>query len=108
MEEIGDAFEFCKNVVTIKRPFQIGTVVYQPVKVQMLILYYNCLDYFLHSKDFEFIYMDTDSLYLGLSCETPGEAIRPERAHEFQAIKEKWFIWDERSRRTPGLFKLQL
>ena len=54
----------------------------------MLQFYYDCLDYFIDRRDFELIQMDTDSMYLGLSCETLKEAIRPNRLDEFEATKK--------------------
>ena len=108
MEEIVDVFEleFRKAKVTINRPFQIGIVVYQLAKLRMLQFYYDCLDYFIDRRDFQLIQMDTDSMYLGLSCETLKEAILPNRLNEFEATKY-WFAWDKWSNRTPGLFKLE-
>ena len=109
MEEIDDVFEveFRKEKVTINRPFQIGIVVYQLAKLRMLQFYYDCLGYFIDRRDFELIQMDTDSMYLGLSCETLKEAIRPNRLDEFEATKKNWFAWDKWSNRTPGRFKMK-
>ena len=109
MEEIDDVFEieFRKKDVTINRPFQDEVVVYQLAKLRMLQFYYDYLDYFIDRRDFELIQMDTDSMYLGLSCETLKEAIRPNRLDEFEATKKNWFAWDKWSNRTPGLFKLE-
>lgn len=90
LEEIGDACELeCrKNNVTINLPFQIGIVVYQFVKVRVLEFYYNVLDYFVDRNDSELIPMDTDSLYLGLPCDTLEEAVRPELLGELKGCKK--------------------
>ena len=65
LEEIGDAYkiESRKNKVTINRPFQVGIVVYQLAKLRMLQFYYDFLDHYLDSRDYELIQMDTDSMY---------------------------------------------
>ena len=109
MEEIDDVFqlEFRKAKVTISRPFQMGIVVYQLAKLRMLQFYYDYLDYFIDRRDFELIQMDTDSMYLGLSCETLEEAIRLNCLNELEVTKKNWFVWDKWSNCTPRLFKME-
>ena len=53
LEAIGDAYkiECRKPKVKIKRPVQVGIVVYQLAKLRMLEFYYDFLDYFLDRRD---------------------------------------------------------
>ena len=78
LEEINTAFEIKKHKqqVTIMRPYQCGTAVYQLPKLHMLELYYDFLDKYLDQGDFELTQMDTDSMYMAIAGEF--EMIRPE------------------------------
>ena len=71
LDELGQAYELesRKPRVTIKRPFQAGIAVYQLAKLRMLEFYYDFLDKYIDRRDFELIYMDTDSNYLAISGE---------------------------------------
>ena len=62
--------------VEIDRPFQVGIAVYQMAKLWVLQSYYDFLDKFLQRWDHEFIQMDTDSLYFGLSCDSVEETVQ--------------------------------
>ena len=74
LEEIGEAYEIQerKRKVEITRPYQCGIAVYQLAKLRMLEFYYDFLDKYIDRKDFEYIYMDTDSAYFAIS----GECLR--------------------------------
>jgi hypothetical protein len=65
LEEIGDAYEIKegKRETNITRPYQCGIAVYQLAKLRMLEFYYDFLDVYIDRKDFEYMYMDTDSAY---------------------------------------------
>ena len=106
LEEIGDAYkiESRKNKVTIDRPFQVGIVVYQLVKLRTLQFYYDFLDKYIDRRNYELIQMDTDSMYFALSYETLEEAVKPELKQDFANNKKQWLSW---SNREPGLFKLE-
>ena len=97
LEEIGDAYkiESRKNKVTINRPFQVGIVVYQLVKLRMLQFYYDVLDHYIDRRDYELIQMDTDSMYFALSYDTLEEAIKPELMKEFKREKKQWLSWNK-------------
>ena len=71
LEEVGDAYEIQerKRKVSIERPYQCGIAVYQLSKLRMLEFYYDFLDKYVDRKDFEYIYMDTDSAYFAISGE---------------------------------------
>ena len=109
LKEIGDAYKIKshKNKVTIKRPFQVGIVVYQLAKLRMLQFYYDFLDHYLDRRDYELIQMDTGSMYFALSYDTLEEAVKAELLKEFEREKKKWLSWDKWSSREPGLFKLE-
>ena len=61
----------------IKRPYQCGITVYQLAKLGMLESYYDFLDKYFSTQDFELCYMDTDSFYLAMSGDSLDEAVRP-------------------------------
>ena len=109
LEEIGDTYKIkCrKNKVMIDRPFLVGIVVYQLAKLRMLQFYYDFLDYYLDRRDYQLIQMNTDSVYLALSCNTLEEAVKPELREQFEKEKKNWLSWDKWSSREPGLFKLE-
>ena len=109
LEEIGDAYkiESRKKDVKINRPFQVGIVVYQLAKLRMLQFYYDFLDHYIDRRDYEFIQMDTDSMYFALSYDTLEEAVKPELLKEFENNKKQRLSWDKWSNREPGLFKLE-
>ena len=109
LEEIGDAYkiELRKDKLTISRPFLVGIVVYQLVKLRMLQFYYEFLDYYLDRRDFELIQMDTDSMYFALSHDKFEDTIKPDYMAQFEADKKSWLAWDKWSNREPGLFKLE-
>ena len=106
LEEIGDAYKI-ESRKTINRPFQVGIVVYQLVKLRMLQFYYDFLDKYIDRRDFELIQMDTDSFYFALSHDTLEAAVKPELLEEFEREKNQWLSWDKWSSREPGLFKLE-
>lgn len=83
-----------KASILINRPFQVGIAVYQLAKLRSLELYYDFLNYFVESEDFELIQMDTDSKYLAISVSSIEEVIRPERCEQFQGGKS----WSTRGR----------
>ena len=62
--------------VEIDRPFQVGIALYQMAKLWVLQSYYDFLDTFVQRWDHEFIQMDTDRLYFGLSCDSVEEAVQ--------------------------------
>ena len=89
LEEIGEAYELesRKCRVTIRRPFQVGIAVYHLVKLRMLEFYYDFLNKYIDSREFELIQMDTDSLYMGISGERLEDIVRPELKQKFEAEK---------------------
>ena len=50
----------------------------------MLQFYYDFLDHYLDRPDYEFIQMETDSMYFALSYDTLEEAVKPEIKLKFE------------------------
>ena len=107
LEEIVGASEIkeFKRSVMIKRPYQCGIDVYQLSKLRMLEFYYDLLDKYFSTKDFELCYMDTDSFYLAMSGDSLDEIVRPEMKQAYEADNKNWLPTDKFSERTPVLFK---
>ena len=116
--------EMRKKVIEHKEPIIVGFFILQYAKKTMLELMYNFFFRFCDSFKYEFIEMDTDSMYLSSSEEQLEELIKPElkllwssmRSNDcrdsFAADGEKNFFprscCEEHFRhdqRTPGLFK---
>ena len=107
LEEIGDAYEIQKRKrkVEITHPYQCGIAVYQLAKLRMLEFYYDFLDHYVDRRDFEYIYMDTDSAYFAISEEALRDVVKPELLEEYDKEVGKWLATDKYSEKTPGLFK---
>ena len=116
--------EMRKKVIEHKEPIIVGFFILQYAKKTMLELMYNFFFRFCDSSKYEFIEMDTDSMYLSSSEEQLEELIKPElkllwssmRSNDcrdsFAADGEKNFFprscCEEHfchDQRTPGLFK---
>ena len=80
LEEIGDAYKIKerKRKVEITRSYQCGIAVYQLAKLRMLEFYYDFLDNYVDRRDFEYIYMDTDSAHFAISGESLRDVVKPE------------------------------
>jgi len=79
----------------------------------MLEFYYDFIDKFVDRSDFQYLEMDTDSAYIGISGESLEEVIRPELREQFQEEKHLWLPRNDTpenrayDKRTPGLFKVE-
>ena len=64
-----DIFEVDLKNITVehKEPLVVGFFILQYAKITMLELVYNFFDRFCDSDKYEFIEMDTDSLYIAMS-----------------------------------------
>ena len=71
----------------------------------MLEFYYNFLDKYIDRKDFEYMYMDTDSAYFAISGKCLRDVVKEELLEEYDRDVKNWLVTDEFSKRTPGLFK---
>jgi hypothetical protein len=81
-------------------------------KLRMLEFYYDCIDKYIDRRDFQYMYMDTDSAYMSLSNDFEA-LIKPEMKADFEKHKNQWFprtdTLDHKAydKRTPGLFKVE-
>ena len=89
----------------IKRAYPCGIAVYHLAKLRMLEFFYDFLEKYFSIKDFELCYMDTHSFYLAMSGGLLDDIVRPEMKKAYGGNKENWFVTDEHSKRTTGLFK---
>ena len=107
MEEIDGAYEIKENkrTVQIDRPYQCGIAVYQLAKLRMLEFHYDFLDKFFDRRDYELMYMDTDSEYIAFSSLDIDSLVKPKLAKQYKKEKSKWIASDKYSERTPGIFK---
>ena len=107
MEEIGEAYEIKENkrTVQIDRPYQCGIAVYQLAKLRMLEFHYDFLDKFFDRRDYELMYMDTDSEYIAFSSLDIDSLVKPGLKKQYEKEKSKWIASDKYSERTPGIFK---
>lgn len=72
-------------------PMTVGFVVLQLAKLRMLEFYYDFMDKFIDRKDFQYVEMDTDSAYMGLSGATLEAVILPHMRAEFYNQYHLWF-----------------
>ena len=72
-----------KRHITFNLPLQVGLSVYFLAKLKMLEFVYNCIKKYILEDCFEFIQMDTDSLYLALSSNFLEELVKSELRENF-------------------------
>ena len=111
-----------KKSITLNQVSVIGFFVLQYAKQKMLSWYFDCLDYYVDRKDFEYCEKDTDSAYFAISGENLLQVIKPELKSDLMnqifnscddSITPKWFPREccdkhkKYDRRTSGLFKLE-
>jgi len=107
LDEISGGYEIeeYKRTVKIDRPYQLGIAVYQLAKLRMLEFHYDFLDRYFDRRDYELMYMDTDSEYVAFSNLDIDQLVKPSLREEYLKEKPKWLAADEFSKRTPGIFK---
>ena len=112
------------STVHHKEPLIVGFFILQYAKLTMLELVYNFFDRFCDPEKFEFLEMDTDSLYIAMSEKSIREIIKPNMKEvwnllrssdckdTFQADNVGNFFprecctsHNKHDQRTPGLFK---
>ena len=72
-----------KKPVTFDLPLQIGLYVYSWAKLKMLEFVYDCIKKYIPDHCYEFIEMDTDSLYISLCSNSLDDVVKPELREEF-------------------------
>ena len=111
-----------KSKIIHDLPLQLGLAVYSYAKLRMLE-FWNFINTFLINDLYQFMEMDTDSLYIAFARDTIDECVKPELKVEWQTEKWKWFCSENTTelipfrdmqinvkqfdRRTPGKFKLE-
>ena len=113
-EEYNGMYIVVKSPKKVKQdmPIQIACSVFDDSKLRMLQFYYDCIDKYIDRSDFQYIEMDTDSAYMGLTGDFEN-LIKPELKEEFEKDKYKWFPRTDTEehkkmdKRTPGLFKIE-
>ena len=76
-------FKSLKKRITFDLPFQVGLFVYSFGKLQMLEFDSDCIKKYLPDNCFEFIEINTDSLYMALSGNSLQDLVKPELTEEF-------------------------
>lgn len=102
-----------KKVISQDCPIQIASAVYQLAKLRMLEFYYDCLDKFIDRSDFQYVEMDTDSAYMGITGDCIEDLIKPHMKRQFEKERYNWFPDNTTkqskafNKRKPGLFKVE-
>ena len=107
LEEMGNAYEIRegKRKVSVDRAYQCGIAVYQLAELWMFEFYYDFLDKYVDRRNFEFVYMDTDSAYFAIPGEELRDVVRPKLLDEYDKDVANLLVTDEFSARTGGFFK---
>ena len=71
----------------------------------MLEFHYDFLDKYFDRRDYELMYMDTDSEYVAFMNLEIDQLVKPALKEEYFREKSKWLAADKHSERTPGIFK---
>ena len=68
-EEYDGIYEVTSRPRKVKQnmPIQVAFSVLNDAKLRMLQFYYDCIDKYIDRKDYQYIYMDTDSAYMALT-----------------------------------------
>ena len=76
-----------KSTIEHKEPIAIGFFILQYSKLRMLELVYNFFVKYCDRSMYEFIEMDTDSLYMALAADSIEKCIRPDMILQWQLIR---------------------
>ena len=81
-----------KKHIIFDLPIQMGPFVYSLVKLKMLEFVYDCIKKYIPDDCFEFIKMDTDSLYFFLCSDSLNDLVKPELREEFFENYDYFFL----------------
>ena len=111
-----------KRKIVHDLPLQIGLAVYSYAKLRMLE-FWKFVNEYLVNDLYQFMEMDTDSLYIAFARDTIDECVKPEKREEWEKVKDKWIpsqdtetqvkfndqwiTWQQFDYRTPGKFKVE-
>ena len=119
-----DMFEVDKEQrkVVLDLPVQIALGVYSYAKL-VILLFAIFLKEYLMSSHYQFMEMDTDSLYIAFADENIDNCVKPELREKWAQVKWDWFSSEDQTtmvefdgeliskaqydRRTPGKFKAE-
>ena len=73
-------------------PIQMGLFVYSLAKLKMLEFVYDCIKKYIPDDCFEFIEMDTDSLYFSLCSDSLDDLVKPELREEILKTTTIFFL----------------
>ena len=115
-EMLSDEFyrvEQLKQNVTFDLPVQVVFFVYQYAKLRMVQFYYNFIAKYVDEKNFQMMYMDTDSGYFAFAGDKLEDVVKPDLLAKFLAEKHLWLPRGDTEEHalldkyTPGLFKIE-
>ena len=75
-------------------PMQIGMTIYSYAKLRMLELW-EFINTFLVNDMYQFMEMDTDSLYIAFARDTIDECGKPDLRDQWNTEKWKWFCYED-------------
>jgi hypothetical protein len=107
-----DIYEITLKTRNVRQniPIQVACSIYDDSKLLMSKFYYDCLSKYISRDDFQYIEMDTDSAYMGLTGDF-FTLIKTDMLEEFKLDKNNWFLRDDTKvnksfdKRKAGLFK---
>lgn len=96
-----------KTVVDL--PMTVAFFVYHYAKLRMLEFVYDFLKRYLRTGSYQIVCSDTDSIIAAYQDKCIDTLVKPELLDEYQQEGKPAFLaTDEYSKRTPGLFKIEL
>ena len=119
-----DIYEVQKGKRTIKHdlPLHVGIAVYSYAKLRMLE-FWKFINKYLDNDLYQFMEMDTDSLYIAFARDTIDECVKDGLKDDWKKEKYKWFSSEDTrcrfkfedevithkqyDKRTPGKFKVE-
>jgi hypothetical protein len=112
VNQYGDLYEITMKSRNVRQniPIQVACSIYDDSKLLMSKFYYDCLSKYISRDDFQYVEMDTDSAYMGLTGDF-FTLIKPDMLEEFKLDKNNWFLRDDTEehkkfdKRKAGLFK---
>ena len=83
-----------KKWTSCRMPRQIGLMIYQLAKLELLRMYYDLIDTFVPRNRFQAQITDTDSIYISLAGTSLRECVKPERLRQYDRVVRNWMPQD--------------
>lgn len=100
-----------KKNVKQNMPIHVAGLIFSQAKLRMLQFYYDFVDKYIERKNFQYMYSDTDSIWMAYASENPFDLksglIKKGMEEQFEVEKYKYLVYTEYDVRTPGLFKVE-